>query len=67
MVVIKAGMHCGCLPQPGCIVVAQKLLIGRRRRSNKELQIRSVCTALLVRRALARASSLKSNSGLNDI
>lgn len=54
MVVIKAGMHYGIFfsPQPGCIVVAQELLIGRKRQSNKELQISSVCTSvctLLVR------------------
>lgn len=55
MVVIKAGMNYCCLPQPGCIVVAQKLLIGRRRQSNKELQNSSVYTALLVRWALVTA------------
>lgn len=71
MVVIKAGMHYGCLPQPDCIVVAQKLLIGTKRRSNKELHISPVCTSdclsvLLVRSVLVTAS-LKSNSGPNDI
>lgn len=60
MVVIKAGMHYGCLR-----------LIGTKRRSNKELHISPVCTSdclsvLLVGSVLVTVS-LKSNSGPNDI
>lgn len=43
--VIKAEAHDGCLPQPDSIVVAPELLIGRKRRSNKERHIASVCSA----------------------